>query len=296
MNKKIKQYHPLTNPLAQLFRLLEKLKDIDPIYYTPTQTLTSTMMNIWIKKKEDAGMRLEARVQFCLKETLKELCQLVTMSVHVTHRLTFLLFFVVKVVHDRDTEEEKEEAYRVLNNFIIKFDDDDEFVEAVAEGTKREKTLFSRRLTNFLVIIKSNFLHGQPILGSVATFVESELRKSGIVLDVMRFMKRTEIRDVPKRPILIVEHGLLDTLALIGKFANRIRENPSKPRLLVMGKHLEFGEIQNTIDDCKNSRQILVLQGIHNQVEEMLKLKIPEVDGEFMVFATIPGVRFLIYE
>ena len=290
MAKKIRQYHPLTNPLAQLFRLIEKLKEIDPIYYIPTETLTSTMMNIW-RDKKDSGMRLEAKVQYCLKETLRNLCQIVTMALHVTHRLTFLLFFVVKVVHDRDSEEEKEEAYRVLNNFILKFEDDEEFVEEIAETTKQRKPLFSRRLINFLVTIKGNFQSGQPILGSVATFVESELRKNGIELDVMRFMKRTELREIPKKPLLIVEHGLLDTLALIGKFANRIRSVPSRPRLLVMGKHLEFGEIQNTVDDCKNTRQILILQGIHNQVEEMLKLKIPEVDDEFMIYATIPGVN-----
>jgi hypothetical protein len=101
--------------------------------------------------------------------------------------------------------------------------------------------------------------------------------------------KRIRISLETRRPILIIEHGSLDIWWIISKLAAS-KGNIRKPRLLVMGSHLNYQEINNTMQDCKNSKRWLIMQGLHNQIGELEKIKIPPIDDSFMVFATIPQV------
>ena len=72
---------------------------------------------------------------------------------------------------------------------------------------------------------------------------------------------------------------------------------------LVMGKHLDDDEINMNLNNCKLSGRWIILQGktiklqqerqhsslgLHNQIDNLYRIKFPETSDKFMIFATIP--------
>ena len=74
-----------------------------------------------------------------------------------------------------------------------------------------------------------------------------------------------------------------------------------------MGKHLDDDEINMNLNNCKLSSRWITLQGIninlflniinfntvkllglHNQIDNLYRIKFPETSDKFMIFATIP--------
>ena len=76
-----------------------------------------------------------------------------------------------------------------------------------------------------------------------------------------------------------------------------------------MGKHLDDDEINMNLNNCKLSSRWIILQGInksgqfllnqknsnmvqllglHNQIDNLYRIKFPETSDKFMIFATIP--------
>ena len=56
----------------------------------------------------------------------------------------------------------------------------------------------------------------------------------------------------------------------------------------VMGKHLTDDEINMNLNNCKTSGRWIILQGLHNQLENLYRLKFPKTSEKFMICATIP--------
>ena len=55
-----------------------------------------------------------------------------------------------------------------------------------------------------------------------------------------------------------------------------------------MGKHLTDDEINMNLNNCKTSGRWIILQGLHNQLENLYRLKFPKTSEKFMICATIP--------
>ena len=88
------------------------------------------------------------------------------------------------------------------------------------------------------------------------------------------------------KPLLIVESGSLDTWWLLAKMT--LQHVRKRPQLLVMGKHLTDDEINMNLNNCKTSGRWIILQGLHNQLENLYRIKFPETSEKFMICATIP--------
>ena len=55
-----------------------------------------------------------------------------------------------------------------------------------------------------------------------------------------------------------------------------------------MGKHLTDDEINMNLNNCKTSGRWIILQGLHNQLENLYRMKFPKTSEKFMICATIP--------
>ena len=288
------KYMPLIRAMKEAYVLTENLVEIDPVYYFSTVLYSDIMKNTW-RISSSKTLNVEINVEKVLPKVLSIICTTVTEGLHTVHKLPYILLFVIKVVHQKAAKEEQIELLQVLNNFLTSDLADDSVTEADITSTDETffKVLASVRLNVFLKAIKLKYIKRQPIFTAIITFIESEFRRAGIDVDITGLTKRVKISLELKRPTLIIEHGSLDIWWIIGKMAAS-KGNQRKPRLLVMGNHLNYQEINNTMHNCKNSRRWLIMQGLHNQVEELEKIKIPATDDNFMVFATIPKVIYKI--
>ena len=180
----------------------------------------------------------------------------------------------------------------VLNNFFEAFDAGAVSEDEVLKADDSFKVLGSVRLNIFLKAILIKYNKGQGVHSAFVTYIESELRRFNIHLNVEGLTMRVSIYKDTAKPLLIVEHGSLDTWWMIAKLG--AKKNVKKPRLLVLGSHLDYDEISKTIEDCKESKTILIMQGLQNQISHIIKLKIPPTDDEFMIYATVPKVIFYV--
>jgi dynein heavy chain len=284
------KYMPLIRAMKEAYVLTEKLLDIDPVYYFSTVLYSEIMKHTW-RIASSKTFSVEISVEKVLPQVLSTICTSVTEGLHTVHKLPYLLLFVIKVIHQRVAEEEQAELLQALNNFILSDLTESSITEADITSTDELffKTLASVRLNVFLKAIQLKYIKRQPIFTAIIIFIETEFRRAGIDVDIPGLTKRIRISLETRRPILIIEHGSLDIWWIISKLAAS-KGNIRKPRLLVMGSHLNYQEINNTMQDCKNSRRWLIMQGLHNQIGELEKIKIPPIDDSFMVFATIPQV------
>ena len=285
-NERLK-YLPLINPLTELYEITEEFKKIDPIYFFPTASYVSILKTSW-KKVLSAANTVEKKVEKSLPHILEDACTLVTQGLHTSHRFIFLILFVVKVVHCREDKKEKENLYNTVQSFLNSVDDADSIEDIGSIDDQQFKVLPSVRLDIFFKALKTRYKKRQGLFSAFTTFIESELRRIKVNINIENHCKRLNIVKETSKPLLIVEHGLLDTWGMIARQVSK--KGIKKPRLLVMGKHLDFSEIQQTVYDCKASKTLLIMQGLHNQINELIKLKIPDTDDEFMICATVPKV------
>ena len=282
------KYLALVNALTELYEITEEFQKIDPIYYFPTSSYIEIMKQAW-EKVQPSSCTVEERVKKSLPFILENVCTLVTEGLHTSHRFIFLLLFVVKVVHCQESNEEKRKLSKIMQSFTnLSLDVYDSTHETVEVDDEQFKALPSVRLGIFLRALRIRYNKNQSLFSAFTTFIESELRRAKVTINIDTLCKRLKIIKDTSKPLLIVEHGLLDTWGMIAKLVSN--KEVKKPRLLVMGKHLEFTEIQRTVEDCKASKTLLIMQGIHNQINELVKLKIPTTDNDFMIYATIPKV------
>ena len=154
-----------------------------------------------------------------------------------------------------------------------------------------ERTLFSSRLGTFFAALKEKHEENLPIFPAILSFIDIELRKKDITIDLTKLLKRIYIEFDVRKPMLIVESGALDTWWLLAKLT--LKHIKKKPQLLVMGKHLDDDEINMNLNNCKLSGRWIILQGLHNQIDNLYRIKFPETDHKFMIFATLPRHVFL---
>ena len=141
-------------------------------------------------------------------------------GLHSSHKIAFLLLFVIRAVYANIDDEELGEVMFSLSDFVHEFDTDND-----PDWDENSRDLFSVRLSCFLKALKIKFDSGQPILQAIIVFIETEFRKneveicppilsnisSQINLDITRMLKRVYIELDTGKPLLIVESGSLDT-------------------------------------------------------------------------------------
>ena len=286
------KYLQLINPISEVYKITEILRDIDPMYFFSTGDFMKILQDSWAEASKEFKT-IEERVKTCLHNILNQLCVLITNGLHTSHRMIFLLMFIVYAMHSDAPDEEKGEFKMVLNNFFEAFDAGAVSEDEVLKADDSFKVLGSVRLNIFLKAILIKYNKGQGVHSAFVTYIESELRRFNIHLNVEGLTMRVSIYKDTAKPLLIVEHGSLDTWWMIAKLG--AKKNVKKPRLLVLGSHLDYDEISKTIEDCKESKTILIMQGLQNQISHIIKLKIPPTDDEFMIYATVPKVNFFIY-
>ena len=98
-----------------------------------------------------------------------------------------------------------------------------------------DRTLFSGRLATFFVALKEKFLEKKPIFPAIMSFLDAELSKKDINIDLTKLLKRIYIEFDTRKPMLIVESGALDTWWLLAKLT--LKHIKKKPQLL--GKLLD---------------------------------------------------------
>ena len=85
-------------------------------------------------------------------------------------------------------------------------------------------------------------------------------------------MAKLTLQHVKKRPQLLV----------------RSQRETCHDLTQVMGKHLTDDEINMNLNNCKTSGRWIILQGLHNQLENLYRMKFPKTSEKFMICATIP--------
>ena len=222
---------------------------------------------------------VEERVAEVIPLALKVMCEFIVNGLHSTHKIPFLLLFLIRAVYASEPEEEIAEIMLTLSEFIQNFD------QADLKETE-ERARFSSRLATFLVALKQKDSESLPIFPAILSFIDVELRKKDINIDLTKLLKRIYIEFDVRKPMLIVESGALDTWWLLAKLT--LKHIRKKPQLLVMGKHLDDDEINMNLNNCKLSGRWIILQGLHNQIDNLYRIKFPETDNKFMIFATLP--------
>ena len=155
---------------------------------------------------------------------LVRICNFIVHGLHSSHKIAFLLLFVIRAVYANIDDEELGEVMFSLSEFVHEFDDFD--TEDDPDWDESSRDLFSVRLSCFLKALKIKFDSGQPILQAIIIFIETEFRKNEVVtnlwkkenhwksqinLDITRMLKRVYIELDTGKPLLIVESGSLDT-------------------------------------------------------------------------------------
>ena len=210
---------------------------------------------------------------------LKVICEFIVNGLHSTHKIPFLLLFLIRAVYANEPEEEVVEIMFTLYEFVQNFD-------SLECEQPEERTLFSCRLATFFCALREKHRENLPIFPPILSFIDLELRKKDISIDLTKLLKRIYIEFDVRKPMLIVESGALDTWWLLAKLT--LKHIRKKPQLLVMGKHLDDDEINMNLNNCKLSGRWIILQGLHNQIDNLYRIKFPETDNKFMIFATLP--------
>lgn len=110
-----------------------------------------------------------------------------------------------------------------FSEFIHNFDEMD-------IAATEDRSLFSGRLATFFVALKEKFLEKKPIFPAIMSFLDAELSKKDISIDLTKLLKRIYIEFDTRKPMLIVESGALDTWWLLAKLT--LKHIKKKPQLL----------------------------------------------------------------
>ena len=191
------------------------------------------------------------------------MCEFIVNGLHSTHKIPFLLLFLIRAVYANEPEEEIAEILFTLSEFIQNF-------EQMDLKESEERVRFSSRLATFLVALKQKDSESLPIFPAILSFIDVELRKKDINIDLTKLLKRIYIEFDVRKPMLIVESGALDTWWLLAKLT--LKHIRKKPQLLVMGKHLDDDEINMNLNNCKLSGRWIILQGLHNQIDNLYRI------------------------
>ena len=162
-------------------------------------------------------------IKIVFLSNVARICNFIVHGLHSSHKIAFLLLFVIRAVYANIDDEELGEVMFSLSEFVHEFDDFD--TEDDPDWDENSRDLFSVRLSCFLKALKIKFDSGQPILQAIIVFIETEFRKnevkicspilriisSQINLDITRMLKRVYIELDTRKPLLIVESGSLDT-------------------------------------------------------------------------------------
>ena len=156
---------------------------------------------------------------------LKVICEFIVNGLHSTHKVPFLILFIIRAVYANADEDEMGEIMYTLSEFIHNFDEMDILAS-------EDRSVFSSRLATFFVALKDKFLQKKPIFPAIVSFLEIELSRKEINIDLTKLLKRMYIEFDTRKPMLIVESGALDTWWLLAKLT--LKHIRKKPQLLGM--------------------------------------------------------------
>ena len=280
------EYLPLIFCFSQVYILTESFKQLDPIYYFDTDSdYFDLLQQCWAESvTNEVGLGVPARVARVTPIALARICDFIVHGLHPSHKISFILLFVIRAVYANIDDEELGEVMFSLSEFVHEFEDYE--TEEDPDWDENSRDLFSVRLACFLKGLKIKHDNKQPILNAIIIFMEAEFRRNQIELDITQMLKRVYIELDTGMPMLIVESGSLDTWWLLAKLT--LKNVKKKPQLLVMGKHLTVEQINMNLNNCKTSGRWIILQGLHNQLENLYRIKFPETSDKFMICATIP--------
>ena len=282
------EYLPLIKCFTQVYIVTESFKKLDPIYYFDTDSdYFDILSKCWEESRSsDPELSVPERVKKVVPASLSNICEFIVNALHSSHKIPFLLLFVIKAVYANVDDEELGEIMFGMSEFVHDFDSIETVADHLLTVEEDSKTIFSARMNAFFHALKSKYQKELPILPAISSFIDSELRKNNINLDITKILKRIYIEFDPRKPLLIVESGALDTWWLLAKLT--LKNVKKKPQLLVMGAHLTDDEINMNLNNCKLSGRWIILQGLHNQLENLYRIKFPETSNKFMICATIP--------
>ena len=168
-------------------------------------------------------MTVPDRVKEVIPYALKIICEFIVNGLHSTNKIPFLLLFLIRAVYANEDEDETGEIMYTLSEFIHNFEEMDIAVN-------QERSLFSSRLATFFIALKEKFMEKKPIFPAIVSFIDIELRKNEINIDLTKLLKRIYIEFDTRKPMLIVESGALDTWWLLAKLT--LKHVRKKPQLL----------------------------------------------------------------
>ena len=188
LESKREEYLPLIKCITNVYVITESFKKIDQIYYFDTDSdYFDILSKCWEENKEKKPeLSVVARVKEVVPYALKVICEFIVNGLHSTHKMPFLLLFVIRAVYANENEDEIGEIMYTLSEFIHNFDELDLDVND-------DRTLFSSRLSTFFVALKEKFMENNPIFPAIVSFIDIELRKNDISIDLTKLLKRIYI-------------------------------------------------------------------------------------------------------
>ena len=225
LESKRKEYLPLIKCFTNVYITTESFKKIDPIYYFDTDSdYFDILSKCWEDSKNDKpDLTVPDRVKEVIPYALKVICEFIVNGLHSTNKIPFLLLFLIRAVYANEDEDETGEIMYTLSEFIHNFEEMDIAVN-------QERSLFSSRLATFFIALKEKFMEKKPIFPAIVSFIDIELRKNEINIDLTKLLKRIYIEFDTRKPMLIVESGALDTWWLLAKLT--LKHVRKKPQLL----------------------------------------------------------------
>jgi len=284
LEEKRVKYLPFIKLMTHVYSITEKLTNIDPNYNFSSKVYLDVLTKCWNKiDKKNHTTAEHARQASPI--ALSMICELTIQALQSSHKIPFLILFIIKAVYEFSApEEEKESLTLTYENFIATFQDDTQDVGHISD--EKFILLASVRFNRFLSELKLRNIKGFNILPSVIRYAEQEFSQNNIEINVGKVLKRIYLDEDSSKPILIIEKGSLNVWWLLASLATS--KGGQKPQLLVMGKHLDYNEINMTMSNCKKMGRWVILQGLHNQKDEIHKFVFPETGPNFRIYATMP--------
>ena len=117
LESKREEYLPLIKCFTNVYITTESFKKIDPIYYFDTDSdYFDILSQCWSDSKaKNASLSVPERVVEVIPIALKVICEFIVNGLHSTHKIPFLLLFIIRGVYANEDEDELGEVMYTLS-------------------------------------------------------------------------------------------------------------------------------------------------------------------------------------
>lgn len=174
-----------------MYILTESFKQLDPIYYFDTDSDYFDILSAcWLESVEKCGgLTVPTRVEAVIPLALARICDFIVHGLHPSHKISFLLLFVIRAVYANIEDEELGEVMFALSEFVHEFDEFD--TEDDPDWDEDSRDLFSVRLQCFLKALKIKYDSDQQILQGIIAFMETEFRRNKVLIILVIVLYQT---------------------------------------------------------------------------------------------------------